>query len=123
MRLKVARLLSREEAEQILEPFGGIEAATRRGREFETDCRYADAHREELKRLYPDQWVGIRHETVLAHADTAEAVLQALDEAGEDVSVTVLHHASVEEPRWILVPRPAWRGYGGTSRTGCDVRT
>lgn len=105
----MARVLSREEAEQILEPFRGVEAATRRRREFEADCKYADAHREELRRLYPDQWVGIRHKTVLAHADTAEEVVRALDEAGEDASVAVLHHARVEEPRWILAPRPVWR--------------
>lgn len=102
----MAPILSREEAEQILQPFGGVEAAIRRGREYEADRKYANAHREELKRLYPNQWVGIRHKTVLAHADTAEEVIRALDEAGEDASVTVLHHASVEEPRWILVPRP-----------------
>ena len=106
----MARILSKEEAEELLEPFGGIEAAIRRGREYEADCKYADAHREELRQRYPDQWVGIRHETVLAHADTAEEVVQALDEAGEDASVTVLHHASSEEARWILVPRPVWRG-------------
>lgn len=104
------RILSKEEAEELLEPFGGVEASLKRMREYNADVKYADAHRDELRRLYPDQWVGIRHKTVLAHADTAEEVVQALDEAGEDASVTVLHHASVEEPRWILVPRPVWRG-------------
>ncbi len=110
MHANVARITSQEEIEALLEPFGGVEALKERGRQYEADWKFADAHREELRRRYPDQWVGIRHQKVLTHADTAEEVLSALDAAGEDVSVVVLHHACVEEPRWMLVPRPEWRG-------------
>ena len=110
MYANVVRIISGEELEEILEPFGGVEAATERRREYEADWKFADAHREELKRRYPDQWVGIRHKKVMAHADTAEEVLGTLDAAGEDVGRVVLHHACVEETRWMLAPRPEWRG-------------
>ena len=102
----VVRIITGEEAEELLEPFGGIEASAERGRQYDADWKYVEAHREALKKRYPDQWIGVLKKTVLAHAETAEEVLQTLDEAGVDVSVVVLHHACLEEPHWLLVAEP-----------------
>ena len=63
---------------------------------------YAEAHHEQLKQQYPDQWVGIVRQQVLAHGDSAEDVVRAVREANEDTRGMVLHHACVEEPIWIL---------------------
>jgi phosphoserine phosphatase len=102
----VVRIITGEELEELLEPFGGVEASAERGRQYDADWKYVEAHREEFKKQYPDQWIGVLRKAVLAHAETAEEVLQTLDEAGVDVSVVVLHHACLEEPHWLLVTEP-----------------
>ena len=109
-RTRKVRVLSEEEVAEILEPFGGIEAVMERGRRFDADLRWAEAHREELKQQYPDQWLGIARQQVLAHADTPEEVRDQLDAAGEDVSSTVLHHARVKEQLWALRSQSRCRG-------------
>ena len=106
MHASMVRIISGQELVEILEPFGGIEASMERGRAYEVGLKYVEAHRAQLKLRYPDQWVGVLEKTVLAHADTADEVLRTLDEAGVDVGVVVLHHASLEEPHWALASRP-----------------
>ena len=68
--------------------------------------KYVDAHREQLKEQYPDQWVGVLEKTILAHGETPDEVVQTLREAGVDVGVVVLHHACLKEPHWVLASRP-----------------
>ena len=72
------------------------------GRQFTANREYAEAHHEQLKQQYPDQWVGIVRQQVLAHGASAEDVVRAVREANEDTRGMVLHHACVEEPIWIL---------------------
>lgn len=99
-------ILPPERVEETLEPFGGVAKTLERLRQYDADWKYVEAHREAFKERYPDQWIGVLKKTVLAHAETAEEVLQTLDEAGVDVSVVVLHHACLEEPHWLLVAGP-----------------
>ena len=102
----VARIISNEELEELLEPCGGIEASMERGRTYEVGLKYVDAHREQLKQQYPNQWVGVLEKTILAHGETPDEVVHTLREAGVDVGVVVLHHACLKEPHWVLASRP-----------------
>ena len=96
------RIVSEERIRELLDIAGGPDAVLEAGRQFTANREYAEAHHEQLKQQYPDQWVGIVRQQVLVHGDSAEDVVRAVREANEDTRGMVLHHACVEEPIWIL---------------------
>ena len=98
----MARIVSDDEVRELLEPFGGEDAMLESMRHFKANREYLEAHREELKQQFPDQWVVIVHQQVAAHGDDLDEILNALQEAGEDLRSAVLHQAHVEEPVWLL---------------------
>ena len=95
-------VISDEELDEFLAPFGGEEAFLESERQFDANREYLEAHYDQLKERYPDQWVGIVRQQVLAHADSSEAVMDALEKTDENLGGMVLHHACVEEPVLIL---------------------
>ena len=88
--------------DEFLAPFGGREAFFESERQHQANRKYLQAHYQELKKQYPDQWVGIARQQVRAHGETADEVIDALEEAGENLDDVLLHRAWVEEPHWIL---------------------
>ncbi|MXZ62361.1 MAG: hypothetical protein F4Y98_01805 [Chloroflexi bacterium] len=98
----MARILSKEEAEELLEPFGGLEAALEGLRESEANRQYLEAHREEFERQYPDEWIGLLHQRVVAHGTDPEKVRQAVVDAGGDPHSVFLEHLTTEEQVWLL---------------------
>ncbi len=71
-------------------------------RQFKANQEYIETHHEELKRQFPDQWVVILRQQLVAHGDDPDEVMDVLQEAGEDLRSAVLHQACVEEPVWLL---------------------
>lgn len=98
----MARIASDDELRELLEPFGGPDAMLESMRQFEANQEYLETHREQLKQEYPDQWVIILRQQLVAHGDDPDEILNALQEAGEDLRSAVLHQACVEEPVWLL---------------------
>lgn len=98
----VARIIPQEELEELLEPFGGIESAMEGLRESEANRRHLEAHREELEQQYPDEWIGMLHQRVVAHGDNAQEVRQAVVDAGGDPHSVFLEHLTTEEQTWLL---------------------
>ena len=96
------RIVSEDEARELLEPFRGPDAMREGMIQLRANQEYVEAHREELKRQFPDQWVVILHQKLVAHGDDPDEVLGALQEAGEDLRSAVLHQACIEEPVWLL---------------------
>ena len=96
------RFIEEDELDEFLVPFGGREAVEESERQFEANQKYLEAHYDQLKEQYPDQWVGIVRQQVLAHGDTADEVMDALEETDENLRGMVLHQAWVVEPVWIL---------------------
>lgn len=47
-------------------------------RSFERDSRWIDKHHEELKRLYPDEWVACYEERIIEHDKKLEALVKRL---------------------------------------------
>ena len=86
----------------MVESVGGLEVILEGDRQFKADRNYLEDNRARFKAQYPDQWIGIMHLRVVAHGDTADGVLAAILEADEDIRGAVLHHASVEDSRWLL---------------------
>ena len=97
-----ARILTEDEFRQIALAFGGAGAFHAERRELEANREYVEAHRERLRRDYPDECVGIVGQEVRAHGETADEVMESLRESGEDLTGVLLHHAWVEEPTWVL---------------------
>ncbi len=95
-------IISQERAEELFEPFGGIEAAAERLRESEVNRQYVEAHREELEQQYPDEWIGVLHQSIVAHGHDATKVRQSVVDAGGDPHSVFLEHLITEEQTWIL---------------------
>ena len=98
----MARIVSDDEVRELLEPFGGEDAVLESMRKFQENREYLEANRERLKQQFPDQWVVILRQQVVAHGDDPDDILNALQEAGEDLQSAVVHQACVEEPVWLL---------------------
>ena len=47
-------------------------------RSFERDCRWIDKHNEELKQIYPDEWVACYEERIVEHDASLEALVERL---------------------------------------------
>ena len=95
-------IMPEDEFRKVAEAFGGVDALREGSRQFKANVEYQEAHSHELKRRYPDQWVGILRQEVRAVGDTPREVMDSLREAGEDLTGVHLHKAWVEEPVLIL---------------------
>lgn len=98
----MARIVSDDEARELLEPFGGEDAVRVGLSRLRANRKYLDENRERLKRQYPDQWIAILRRQVVAHGDTPEGVMRTVREAFEDSDGVVLKLLSSEERTWIL---------------------
>lgn len=98
----MAPILSKEEAEELLEPFGGLEAALEGLRAAEANRQYLEAHREALERQYADEWIGMLDQRVVAHGTDRQKVWQAVVDAGGDPHSVFLEHLTTEEQVWLL---------------------
>lgn len=94
--------VSEDRIRELVAAVGGREAILDGERQFKADRRYVDDNREFFKQHYPDQWVGVVHQQVVAHGDSAEGVIAALLEADEDIGRAVVHHACVDDSIWLL---------------------
>ena len=64
---------------------------------FTRDAIYADTHREELLRQYPEQWVGVYHERVVGAAKTSKQLVRLLEKQGIPPGQTYFHYATEHE--------------------------
>ena len=102
MHANVARLLSQDEFAELLEPFGGIEVLAEESRERQANQQYIEANRRALEQQYPDQWVAVLHQQVVAHAQTADDVAEAARAAHANSRGMLLEYFTTEEQIWLL---------------------
>lgn len=102
MRDDMSPIVPPERVEEILEPFGGVDAVVEGLRLAEANRRYVEAHREELEQRYPDEWIGVLHQTVVAHGHDAQKVKQGVIDAGGNPHSVFLELLTTEEQTWIL---------------------
>lgn len=91
-----------ERVEEILEPFGGVEAVVEGLRLAEANQKYLEAHREALTDRYPDQWVAIVGERVVAHGDSAQGVGDAVRETYGTLRGMHREYLSTQKRTWLL---------------------
>ena len=61
-------------------------------------------HYEELKALYPDQWVGIRDEKVAGAHEDPEQLMIELKSKGVSLKTMYFHFLPTEEKVWVFTP-------------------
>ena len=96
-----ATVVPDDEAETLLAPCGGVEAASAGGDRLRANCGYPDAHREELTRAYPDERVVIVHRRAATHADSPEEAVRTAREAGEPPNGALVRHPPAERRAWL----------------------
>ena len=75
---------------------------TQRLQRFRRDIDYYEAHREELLDRYPEQWVVIFNEQVVATAPTVEQVLRGLRAKGVPPGQGLVEHLTRHDELLIL---------------------
>lgn len=61
-------------------------------------------HYEELKDLYPDQWVGIRDKKVMGAHENPELLMIELKSKGISLETMYFHFLPTEEKVWVFTP-------------------
>ncbi len=61
-------------------------------------------HYEELKALYPDQWVGIRDKKVAGANENPELLMIELKSKGVSLKTMYFHFLPTEEKVWVFTP-------------------
>lgn len=69
---------------------------------FKRDTAYFEAHREQLLSEYPDQWVAIFNEQVVAADPDFDCVLDAVQQKGVPVGQVLVQHVTAKDETFIL---------------------
>ena len=71
-----------EEAKRLLEDFGDPAEAVARFEKSEKLFKRLDAERKELVKIYPDQWVAMSEDGIVAAADTMDEMFRLVKREG-----------------------------------------
>lgn len=91
-----------ERLREVIDSIGGPAVLHEKRRRFRANREYLEENHDQLTRQYPDEWVGIQHRQVKAHAKEASAVVRMLQEAGEPLGGAVLHFMTTDDRAWLL---------------------
>lgn len=73
---------------------------------FERDGDYLDQHYEELLEQYPEQWVAIYNQRVVAHAKDIWELVRQVREGGIPPGDIFQSYLTKNPPEWILLGTP-----------------
>lgn len=71
-------------------------------RRLQKDTRYFEAHREELLKQHPEQWVAIHNQKFLGAAPDFEELLGELQQKGAPLEQVLFERLTEQEEDWIL---------------------
>ena len=94
--------VSAERLREVIDSIGGPAVLREKQRRFQANREYLEEHHDQLKRQYPDEWIGIVDRQVKAHASEASAVARMLRDAGEPLGGAVLHFMLTDDRAWLL---------------------
>lgn len=69
---------------------------------FRRDTSYFHAHRDELLKRYPEQWVAIFNEAVVGASDSYDDVLDQVEAKGVDLGIVFIGRATAKDELLIL---------------------
>ena len=73
---------------------------------FQRDANYLALHAEELKAQYPDEWVAVLRENVVAHSDSIPEFTKQVRAVERENETPVTHFFSTVTERWTRFPIP-----------------
>ncbi len=71
---------------------------------YHANALWFGEHYEELKALYPDQWVGIRDKKVAGAHENPELLMIELKSKGVSLATMYFHFLPTEEKVWVFTP-------------------
>lgn len=69
---------------------------------FKQDTQYYEAHREDLLKQYPEQWVAIFNQQVVGAAPDFDQLLRALEHSGIPAEQALIEHVTYKDELLIL---------------------
>ena len=91
-----------EEAKRLIEEFGDPAEAVARIEKSEKLFKRMDAERKELVKMYPDQWVAMSEEGIVASADTMDEMFKLVKEKGIRIEDVYHDYMNTKPEKWIL---------------------
>ena len=91
-----------EDAKRLLEEFGDPVEALARIEKAEKLFKRLDAERKELVKIYPDQWVAMSEDGVVAAADTMDEMFRLVREKGIRTEDVYHDYMNTKPETWIL---------------------
>lgn len=91
-----------EEAKRIVEEFGDPAEAVVGMEKFERLFKRMDAERKELVKIYPDQWVAMSEDGIVAAADTMDEMFKLVKEKGIPTDDVFHAYMDTNPQPWIL---------------------
>ena len=91
-----------EEAKRFLEDFGDPAEAVARFERSERLFKRIDAERKELVKIYPDQWVAMSEDGIVASADTVNELFKLVKEKGIPRDDVCHAYMDTDTRTWIL---------------------
>ena len=87
---------------RAIEDLGDLAEAAAGIEEFQILAMRVDAERKELTRKYPDQWIAMSKDGIVASADTVNDLFKQVDETGFQKEVVFHAYMNTKPQKWIL---------------------
>ena len=91
-----------EEANELIELLGDPVEAARRIEAYQELAMRMDAERKELTRKYPDQWVAMSEEGIVASTGTVNELFKLVKEKGIRKEDVCHAYMNTKPEKWIL---------------------
>ena len=91
-----------EEAKRLIEDFGDPAEVAAGFERYERLFKRMDAERKELVKIYPDQWIAMSEDGIVAAADTMEKMFRLLEDKGIRKEDVVHDYMNTKPQTWIL---------------------
>ncbi len=91
-----------EEAKRLIEDFGDLAEVAAGFERSERIFKRMDAERKELVKIYPDQWVAMSEDCIVASSDTVNQLFKLVKEKGISTEDVCHAYMNTKPQTWIL---------------------
>ncbi len=89
--------------EQVIDAMGGVERVRGALADVAAGWAYIEAARDTLIERYPDEWIAVYRDRVVAHAPDGRSLDALLDANRVDRRSLVIHQVTATEPTFLLL--------------------
>ena len=91
-----------EDLDKMLEADGGIEGVMRLLEQGDKDNAFLESHQQEWKEQYPDKWIAVYQEELVAIAATTADLYRKLEERNIPRNETKVRFLNTKDVNWML---------------------